>query len=464
MALVWQVDSTTSIGGHAVTALGSPLVVDDGPEAGGGRSVEFSGRGDGLLIPFNPAAGLSSFTAEVVFRPASHGPQEQRFFHLQAGSDGNDRVLFETRNNGWVDPDGEAGGMATPSLPQDAWFADACLASGGNPAGIQFMTNHPHQVDAWYTVSVVVEGDVMTTYINGIKEVAPARSHSAAQLPCAWTALGAGVTTLGMRTNMDALARHQAAPDSTPYALQTKEEAAAVSFFKGRIKTIRISPAALPPDQLLPPTTAAAAAYPFNPQAAQQITPPAGSVPTNPGEAWDRALGGDGTGVKHGLERGLHGLSLATRISFYQTSCDRGVRWLQGQMNPDGSIGPTPDDWVYYYRVAWTFCLTGQLQDAHRHLSWLAGHDLSADGKLHIGANDPHLNACRSYPLSCIIMSAALLQRHDLVRVMLDDWLTWQDPASGGFVNAKDPSLPGAGDQVRKTPSWPRRWPNFSIL
>ena len=40
----------------------------------------------GLLIDVNLAAGLVAFTAEVVFKPASHGPQEQRFFHLQVGS------------------------------------------------------------------------------------------------------------------------------------------------------------------------------------------------------------------------------------------------------------------------------------------------------------------------------------------------------------------------------------------
>ena len=55
----------------------------------------------------------------------------------------------ETRNNGWEDPQGPAGGMATDSLPAESWFADACLASGGERAAIQFMTNHPHAVDAW---------------------------------------------------------------------------------------------------------------------------------------------------------------------------------------------------------------------------------------------------------------------------------------------------------------------------
>eukprot|EP01052_Picozoa_sp_SAG31_P071033 SAG31_NODE_29925_length_388_cov_0.709343_2_plen_45_part_01 len=44
-------------------------------------TVKFSPLvGDGLLIEHNPAEGLTTFTAEVVFKPAADGPQEQRFF------------------------------------------------------------------------------------------------------------------------------------------------------------------------------------------------------------------------------------------------------------------------------------------------------------------------------------------------------------------------------------------------
>ena len=125
------------------------------------------------------------------------------------------------------------------------------------------------------------------------------------------------------------------------------------------------------------------------------------------------------------------------------------MRWLQKHMNADGSIGAEPSSWICYYRVAWTLCLTGQLEDAHRHLGWLAAHDIAPDtGELRVGSADPHHLSCGSYPMSCILMSASLLQRHDLVRRGLDRWLSWQDAESGGFVNSKDPAVAGAGDQV----------------
>ena len=68
----WHVNSCSRIGGHDVTVIGSPRVV----ELDGEKVVEFSGEGDGLLIPVNPAQGLTAFTAEIVFKPYSDGPME----------------------------------------------------------------------------------------------------------------------------------------------------------------------------------------------------------------------------------------------------------------------------------------------------------------------------------------------------------------------------------------------------
>ena len=117
-------------------------------------------------------------------------------------------------------------------------------------------------------------------------------------------------------------------------------------------------------------------------------------------------------------------------------------------MGREGSLSESSWRWGQYYRLAWTFALTGQIADAHRHLSWLANHDLLAGGVLDVREADPHFPNCTSYPLSCIIMSASLLQRYDILRATVPELLTWQDETSGGFVNNKDPLQPGFGDQV----------------
>src|SRR5262245_49913030 len=56
----WRLDSLERIGGHAVTIVGEPAIVDTDR----GRAIAFDGVNDGLLIAANPLAGLTRFTVE----------------------------------------------------------------------------------------------------------------------------------------------------------------------------------------------------------------------------------------------------------------------------------------------------------------------------------------------------------------------------------------------------------------
>jgi hypothetical protein len=78
-AEIWTFDRTDAIGGHPVTVLGHPRVI----QTPAGKAVEFNGVDDALFIDDHPLAGASTFTWEVVFRPDAGGGAEQRFFHLQ---------------------------------------------------------------------------------------------------------------------------------------------------------------------------------------------------------------------------------------------------------------------------------------------------------------------------------------------------------------------------------------------
>eukprot|EP01048_Picozoa_sp_COSAG05_P020474 COSAG05_NODE_3486_length_2031_cov_1.800207_2_plen_170_part_00 len=157
------------------------------------------------------------------------------------GERNGNRVLLETRNNGWADEPPPAGtssqtGDELVTLPADVWFADACLQSSGPAAdkpnlAIQFATNCTHPVDTWYNIAVTVEGSTLKHFVNGVEEVSPARSHSPHELPYPWIPLGPGSTSLGMRIN-------------------------AVSWFKGAIRGVRVSPEVLPPSQFLAPLQA----------------------------------------------------------------------------------------------------------------------------------------------------------------------------------------------------------------
>lgn len=193
--MIWNIDNLESIGGHKVTVVGKPRVI----ETERGKAVEFDGRGDGLFVAANPLAGLKQFTVEVIFRPAAGGPKEQRFLHFQPkGSE--DRVLFETR------------------LTPDKWFLDTYIQSGKEKQTL-FAENFLHPVDTWHHAAIVVDGKTMRHYVNGKEELA-----GNLQL----TPMVAGETSIGVRFNQ-------------------------VFWYQGAIRQIRVTPAVLKAEAFLKP-------------------------------------------------------------------------------------------------------------------------------------------------------------------------------------------------------------------
>jgi hypothetical protein len=192
----WNLDRLDSIGGHKVTVLGQPKVID----TSAGKALEFDGVDDAVLLDVNPLAGLAQFTVEVVFRPAAGGPKEQRFFHLQETGSEN-RVLFETR------------------LTDDRqWFLDTFLKSGdGNYT--QLAKDSLHKLGPWYHAALTIDARQMRHYVNGQLELSTAIEFQP---------LAPGQTSLGVRLNK-------------------------VHWYKGAIRRVRITPRVLAPDAFLKP-------------------------------------------------------------------------------------------------------------------------------------------------------------------------------------------------------------------
>ena len=192
--IVWAVDSLATIGGHPVTVIGSPRVVET-PE---GKAVEFNGTTDGLFVDHNPIAGLERFTIEVLFSPASDGAEEQRFVHIQE-ADSENRALVELR-----------------LLPKAVWCLDTYLRHGDAQLTLLDRTL-THPAAGWHAAALVFDGQTMTHYVDRVAQGTGT---------VAFKALGPGRTSIGVRQNR-------------------------VSFFKGRIRLIRVTPDALAPSALL---------------------------------------------------------------------------------------------------------------------------------------------------------------------------------------------------------------------
>ena len=190
----WVVDNLVTIGGHKASVVGTPRVVTTGI----GAAVEFNGSTDGLFVDANPIEGLATFTVEALIEPAADGPAEQRFLHLsETGSE--NRLMMETR-----------------LLPDRSWCLDTFLRYGD--ASLTLVDRQrTHPVGGWHAVALVFDGKTMAHFVDGVREVAG---------DVAFKTLGAGRMSIGVRQNF-------------------------VSWFKGRIRLIRITPEALPATRLL---------------------------------------------------------------------------------------------------------------------------------------------------------------------------------------------------------------------
>ena len=193
-AVEWRLDDVRVIGGHAVAIAGSPRVVDTEL----GRAIEFNGTSDGLFLDVNPLAGLARFTVEVLFWPAADGGPEQRFVHFEEAKTGN-RALIELR-----------------LLPGPSWHLDTYLRFG-TAALTLADPGKTHPTARWHVAALVYDGKTMTHYVDGVPELSGDVSFAS---------LGAGTSSIGVRQNR-------------------------VSWFKGRIHTIRVTPAALDPSRFL---------------------------------------------------------------------------------------------------------------------------------------------------------------------------------------------------------------------
>ena len=166
---VWRFDQTGLLGGHTVTVLGHPRVI----ESPYGKAVEFNGVDDALFVGVHPLAGVSTFTWEVIFRPDADGAPEQRFFHLQeqdpkTGEDTDNRMLFEIR------------------IVDGQWCLDSFATTAGEKLTL-LNCKLLHPLGKWYRVTAVYDGREFRNYVgdelegSGELKLGPQRAgHSSA--------------------------------------------------------------------------------------------------------------------------------------------------------------------------------------------------------------------------------------------------------------------------------------------
>jgi hypothetical protein len=189
----WKLEDLNNTKAEGVTRVGDPHAVD----CPYGKAVHFDGTKDGLFLNTNPLENLDQFTIEVIFQPDGKAPQEQRFLHM--GEVRGDRLLLETR-----------------VTDDDRWCLDAFLLSG-NSSQTLIDKNKLHPTEKWYHIAFVVDDGKTSVYIDGQLELDGKIEFSP---------MKAGATSIGVRMNK-------------------------VSWFKGAIYKIRITPKCLIPAKFM---------------------------------------------------------------------------------------------------------------------------------------------------------------------------------------------------------------------
>src|SRR6478736_9787946 len=192
--ITWRLNNLSLFASdRVVEIIGAPVVVptDLGP------AIRFNGASDGLLIGRNPIAGLKQFTIDVLLSPDVDGQVEQRFVHMQDAAADN-RALVELRLN-----DGR-------------WALDSYLRHGEQQRTL-LEPAKTHTAGAWHVATTTYDGSVMRNYVDGVEQGSG---------PLAFGPIGAGQTSIGVRQNR-------------------------VSWFKGMVHTLRVTPSVLPQSQFL---------------------------------------------------------------------------------------------------------------------------------------------------------------------------------------------------------------------
>ncbi len=134
------------------------------------------------------------------------------------------------------------------------------------------------------------------------------------------------------------------------------------------------------------------------------------------------------------------------KLRTYQRACRQATDWLLSFANPDGSIGPTRDH-LFYYRIPWALALMGELRAAGRILDWIHKNMFNPQGAFEgVSPQGVFQQRYGSYPLACLLVGAARMQRFDLVYAGTRHLLTCQDPQSGGFYSSRTNTGP-SGEQ-----------------
>ena len=127
------------------------------------------------------------------------------------------------------------------------------------------------------------------------------------------------------------------------------------------------------------------------------------------------------------------------RLAAYREARQRGVNWVLGHLNRDGSLGD-PRTGFSYYRAPWTFTATGETEAAAAVCEWIRRNLVTADGR--IDGPLRVFDEWATYRDATLVVGAHMAGQYDLSHGLWPGIMEIRDPGSGIFPNDR---LPGGG-------------------
>lgn len=127
------------------------------------------------------------------------------------------------------------------------------------------------------------------------------------------------------------------------------------------------------------------------------------------------------------------------RLAAYRDARRRGVNWVLGHLNRDGSLGD-PTTGFSYYRAPWTFTATGETEAAAAVCEWIRRNLVTPDGR--IDGPLRVFDEWATYRDATLVVGAHMAGQYDLSHGLWPGIMAVRDPGSGIFPNDR---LPGGG-------------------
>ena len=127
----------------------------------------------------------------------------------------------------------------------------------------------------------------------------------------------------------------------------------------------------------------------------------------------------------------------------YREAVEKGLDYLVGQTNPDGSVNPTEKGSFAYYKLPWALVQGGRCEEAARIVRRIVDDTMTEEGDFYTEKRSKFHLDYYTYENAWIVLAAHLLSFFDIAEKGWRFIERFQDPETGGFCSKK-PYAPGA--------------------